>query len=406
MRENCYFSLRRNDHIIGSDNWFWRLTVTILVQFARISFVSLQDLIDECHRRDIWVMVDVVANHMGNQPGGIYDFSGFFPFNHPEHYHSYCQINFSNPDQRQIEICRLANLPDLNQTLPYVRSTLLNWISNLTSNYGIDGYRVDTVRHVAKDFWPEFQKSAGVFMTGEVAVLDDTGYVADYQNYMDSLLNFPTFWALKRVFNYRNSMTVLANSLNDQRSLFKDVSVLGLFSENHDQPRFLSISSDLSLYRNLIVYNILGEGIPIIYYGLEQKFIGGGDPNNRESLWPYGNPNYIFYQYIKTLTSFRKQQGYFLNQAVRVMQVTDQAFVFTRGTEHAMIGCLTNHGSGSEFDIYLNNGQLDGIKDGTEYKDIFSSATYTVSNCQMKIVLNNSYPGSIGENQRWTGQSM
>lgn len=27
---------------------------------------GLKSLIDACHKRDIWVMVDVVANHMGN----------------------------------------------------------------------------------------------------------------------------------------------------------------------------------------------------------------------------------------------------------------------------------------------------------------------------------------------------
>ena len=346
-------------------------------------------------------MVDVVANHMGYPPGcdwtecdpaKLTNFTGFVPFNRPEHYHTLCAINFSDPDQRQMEICRLANLPDFNHTVPYVRDTLLYWIANLTSTYGVDGYRVDTVRHVAKDFWPEFQKSAGIFLVGEVAVNDDTSYVADYQNYIDSLLNFPTFWALKRVFNNGESMTVLADSLEDQRKLFKDVTVLGLFSENHDQPRFLSMTSDLSLYRNLLVYTVLGEGIPIVYYGSEQRFNGSGDPNNRESLWPYGNPGSVMFQYVKTLTSFRKQSGFFLNQTVRAMHVTDRSFVFSRGMNHDAMVCLTNHGSGAEVDIVLKGDQLGEIKDGTEYKDLFSAATLDVTQCQMKIVLTNGNP--------------
>jgi len=28
---------------------------------------DLKNLVEECHRRDIWVVVDVVANHMGNK---------------------------------------------------------------------------------------------------------------------------------------------------------------------------------------------------------------------------------------------------------------------------------------------------------------------------------------------------
>ncbi len=53
--------------------------------------------------------------------------------------------------------------------------------------------------------------------------------------------------------------------------LFKDTSVLGLFVDNHDNPRFLnSTGTDLSLYRNALVYVLTATGIPIIYYGSEQ----------------------------------------------------------------------------------------------------------------------------------------
>ena len=48
---------------------------------------DLKNLVDECHKRDIWVMVDVVANHVG--PVGM-DFSRIYPFNKNEHYHDRC----------------------------------------------------------------------------------------------------------------------------------------------------------------------------------------------------------------------------------------------------------------------------------------------------------------------------
>ena len=47
-----------------------------------------------------------------------------------------------------MEYCRLANLPDLNQTDAFVLETLHDWIFNLTQVYGFDGYRVDTIKHV------------------------------------------------------------------------------------------------------------------------------------------------------------------------------------------------------------------------------------------------------------------
>lgn len=93
-------------------------------------------------------MVDVVANHCGNQAGGDSDFSIFNPFNSQDHFHSTCQIvDWSNAEQ--VEYCRLADLPDLDQDNSYVRSYLKNWISNLTTKYGFDGYRIDTIPEVS-----------------------------------------------------------------------------------------------------------------------------------------------------------------------------------------------------------------------------------------------------------------
>jgi alpha-amylase len=54
---------------------------------------DLIDLIEACHEMDIWVMVDVVANHVG--PVGT-DFTGIHPFNDPLHYHDYCVIGYDD----------------------------------------------------------------------------------------------------------------------------------------------------------------------------------------------------------------------------------------------------------------------------------------------------------------------
>lgn len=138
---------------------------------------DLTQLVQECHARNISVMVDVVPNHMGYQQDcdwewencqNLEDFSMFVPFNKPEHYHPPCQI-MANLDQDQMERCRLANLPDLDQDNMEVREILYDWIASLTDRFGFDGYRIDTARHIKKDFWPQFQDSAGTFVLGEVA---------------------------------------------------------------------------------------------------------------------------------------------------------------------------------------------------------------------------------------------
>jgi alpha-amylase len=122
-------------------------------------FGSEQDLVNlirECQKNDIWVMIDVVANHMGPTDQ---NYNGIKPFDKAEHYHDYCIISsedFNTHNQRNIENCRLAGLADLKQESPYVETTLLNWISNLVKKYNIDGLRIDTVPEVPKWFWSKF----------------------------------------------------------------------------------------------------------------------------------------------------------------------------------------------------------------------------------------------------------
>lgn len=59
-----------------------------------------------------------------------------------------------------------------------------------TNQYIVDGLRVDTVKHVQKDFWPGYNEAAGVYCVGEV--LDgDADYTCPYQEVMDGVLNYP-----------------------------------------------------------------------------------------------------------------------------------------------------------------------------------------------------------------------
>lgn len=59
-------------------------------------------------------------------------------------------------------------MPDLNTESPRVVRALHSWIQALVQTYHIDALRVDTVKHIRKDFWPDFVRSAGVASMGEV----------------------------------------------------------------------------------------------------------------------------------------------------------------------------------------------------------------------------------------------
>ena len=136
---------------------------------------ELKELVAAAHTKGIWVMVDVGANHVA--PIGN-DFSQINPYNQSTYYHSNCQITDWN-NQSQVENCRLADLPDLDQSNSYVRSELKSWVKNLVSTYGFDGIRIDTIPEVPKDFWSEFGAASGVFQMGE-NFNGDPAYVGPY----------------------------------------------------------------------------------------------------------------------------------------------------------------------------------------------------------------------------------
>jgi alpha-amylase len=51
---------------------------------------DFRDLVAAAHARDIWVMIDIVANHVADVHE---NFQMIEPFNKPEHYHENCAIH-------------------------------------------------------------------------------------------------------------------------------------------------------------------------------------------------------------------------------------------------------------------------------------------------------------------------
>lgn len=145
---------------------------------------DLKSLSDALHKRNMYLMVDVVVNHMAatsNPP----NFGSFSPFNQLSDFHSECFIQASDYDNNQTAVEQYwlgdESLPlaDINTEDQNIVSTWNTWIADLVKNYTIDGVRIDTVKHVRKDFWPDFSKAAGVYTIGEI-LHNDTNYVAPY----------------------------------------------------------------------------------------------------------------------------------------------------------------------------------------------------------------------------------
>jgi len=297
---------------------------------------ELKDLVEECHRNDIWVMLDVVANHVACV---WEDFSRIYPFNRPEHYHDKCDMDWNKiwENRWMREHCRFFCMPDLNQDNPWVRSELKKWIKYVIDEYKFDGLRIDTVIHVQVDFWKEFAEAAGVFQTGEV-MQDNSPLAAEYQHYLDSITSYPMYDCVWKIFHNRGSMYQIRTRLTDIHSNFPDPAALTNFLDNHDKPRFLEITKDLRIFRNALVFILFVEGIPVVYYGSEQAFKGGDDPWNRQPLWTNMDPNSEMYKFIQKTLEVRKR--YDAGSAPHIERYVDNPFyIWTRG---AVLICITN----------------------------------------------------------------
>ncbi len=339
---------------------------------------ELLSLIQKCKERNIAVMFDVVANHVG--PIDI-DYESIVPFNSPTHYHNYCMINsedWNGGNQWRVENCRLAGLPDLKQENPWVEATLLAWIKDLVKNYTVDGLRLDTVPEIVKPFWEKFSKAAGVFTIGEV--FDGrSDFVKSYLGPIDSVLNYPIWGVMRETFAGQRSFRDLATKIDDLFNHFgNDLNYMGMFVNNHDNPRFLNSSTCVSCFQNAIMFTLFFPGIPIVYYGDEQLYTGGGDPYCREDLWSHMDPAGGIYQKVAKMVAARKKHEVW-NYPYLSLHASDKAMVFIRGKVLLAF-------SGSNANSVLNIERIP-LSDGTVLVDLFSEEKITIKGEKASVAL-------------------
>ncbi|TFK25058.1 alpha-amylase [Coprinopsis marcescibilis] len=305
---------------------------------------DLKALSADLHRRGMYLMVDVVINHVmsiSTTP----DYSGYL-FKDESFYHPYCPIDYS--DSTSEKICWMGDemvpLPDVDTTNPTVIKRYGEWVQGFVKEYSIDGLRIDasdiltysdSERHVQADFWPEFCGKAGVFCMGEVFGGAEVDPIANWQGPLDSVLNFPVYTALRDAYTIPGPGDVAG----------LDMSLLGNFLENHDLPRWHNLSVDPQSLHNAMAWNFMTEGIPIVYYGQEHGFTAPGDPDNREALWPSGYANSTTYQFITMLNQLRNtliRTTDWLSTETVILTSSPHGVAFIKGT---VISVLTNVGS-------------------------------------------------------------
>ncbi|KAJ8068974.1 hypothetical protein OCU04_002654 [Sclerotinia nivalis] len=326
---------------------------------------DLKLLSSTLHDRGMYLMIDAVINDMAYAgPGSETDYSTLVPFNKKEYFHPFCYItDYSNATNFQN--CWLGDdtvsLPDLDTESDFVKQTWETWVSEMVANYSLDGLRIDAAKHVDKPFWPGFQKAANTFTIGEVfdeLPINACEWAVDA---LSSVLNYPAWYYITSILsNSTNGMGSLSYQFDQTQQNCYDTTLLGTFSENHDVARFGSYTSDPSQRKNALTFDFFTDGIPVVYYGAEQGFDGGGDPQNRGALWlnPTGYDNTsTLYQHIKTMntarnavnnymisTNYSNWSPYWAYKASVIYQA-DDALIFRKGNVHSIVTAITNVGT-------------------------------------------------------------
>ena len=190
-------------------------------------------------------------------------------------------------------------------------------------------------------------------MIGEVSTADDSKcvpYIRD--GGMDSVLNYPLYYTLKKVFSGA-SFHGLASHLAAQRNTYgaKAMGMLGNFASCHDLPRLPSVQPDAQLRKNWLLFTLAAEGNPLVYYGVEQAYHGSltGDASlNREPLWTseYRTATAAdgMYSFIAAVNGLRRRmpRGHFADAVQEERYVSDDLYVFMRGQ---VVAAITNGGT-------------------------------------------------------------
>ncbi|MGV9253040.1 pullulanase-type alpha-1,6-glucosidase [Streptomyces sp. NPDC003697] len=211
-----------------------------------------------------------------------------------------------------------SGLDDLWTERPEVVRGMEKIYQRWVADFGIDGFRIDTVKHVNMEFWTQWATALDAyaaahgrknfFMFGEVYSAD-TNVTAPYvtQGRLDATLDFPFQDAARAYASQGGSAQRLASVFGDdykyttdKANAYEQVTFLG----NHDMGRFGYFlkqdnpkATDAEILKKDMLANelmFLSRGNPVVYYGDEQGFTGsGGDKDARQTMFASKVADYL-----------------------------------------------------------------------------------------------------------------
>ncbi len=344
--------------------------------------------VDECHRRGLKVVMDVVTNHCGGAHWWMHD----PPFDDWLHRHdAYTPTNhlFSthmdpHASRRDLEVLQGGwfdpSMPDMNLDNPFVLNYFRQWAVWWTERAGIDGLRVDTYPYnekgpmsawcasVRREFpWLNIVGECWTTDIPRLAYWQSGQPNRDgFDSHLPALMDFPLQEALCAVLRPRRrggagSMMPLYDCLSDD-FVYHNPSNLVTFFGNHDTERLADVVGG-DWRRMKIAFALLAtlRGIPQIFAGdelglrttdaaqghggLRRDFPGGwpGDARNCfEESGRLGEAGEL-HEYVRRLFTWRR--GCRVLHTGRMMHFAPEGgtYAFFRYDEHACVFVFVNN---------------------------------------------------------------
>jgi len=360
---------------------------------------ELQALVDIAHRSGIKIIQDQVVNHTGPYYPWVDDPPTPTWFNGTKTRHLKNVFEtWVLHDPRPVETLKretmqgwfLDFLPDLNQNDKEVARYLIQntlWWIGIT---GLDGIRMDTWQYVPNTFWHDWNATikrefprftvVGEVKDGDVVHTSyfQGGHIRDgADSGLDSLLDFPLFYALRHAFAEGKKLDEVPKTLAKDY-LYSNPDILVTLLAGHDDGRFMSEKgatiAGLKL-ANLLV--LTTRGVPQLYYGDELGMTGADEPNTRKDF-PGGFPGdqrnaftkegrtdeeQELFEYIRRLTHLHLELQPLQSGKLVNLYSSEQQYAYARVTKRAAVVIVINNDSKPaqlEFDV-VGTGLADGV---------------------------------------------
>ncbi|MCB9421061.1 MAG: DUF3459 domain-containing protein [Ardenticatenaceae bacterium] len=276
-------------------------------------------LIEEAHKRGIRITIDLVINHTSTEnPWFIASndddpaFRDWYVWADPAP--TYLgpwgeKVWYAGKDGYYYAVF-WSGMPDLNLTNPGVTAEIDNITRFWLDEMGVDGFRMDAVRHliengVAQENTPATHAWLRAFHTFYKSVNPDAFTVGetwtDTQNaaqYAVDENDIPFEFNLAEEY-VRAAGSPISGNLYNVAELVEDSyppNQFGIFLTNHDQNRVMSVLRDTTKAKLAAALLLTSPGVPFLYYG-EEIGMTGTKPDEdirRPMQWTSDSPNVGF----------------------------------------------------------------------------------------------------------------